>query len=576
MIRFRTALRLAPLLLAFCSFSSFGAPPVAAAQPPKLGVLISIDGLSYSRLRDSRPWFTSGLKRLLEEGWNERGARYQHLNTETGPGHAALGTGAPPRVTGIVANRWFEAGNDGALHQVYCTDQPGPEGAGPIAGPNNLKTGTLGDALVASRPGARVVSLSGKDRGSIFLAGKDPRHGVYWFNQETGHFVSSAAYSALSDPGAAAARLVKKFNTQSAGAMLPGRFGVFWKKLAAAPPANRKLPRPVPDIEQLQFPVNGLGFDHDLSRNIDGYFTGFYYSPLVDELTMDLALTFLSDPELQFGHRDVPDLLCLSFSGQDTVSHNYGSESEENLDTLRRLDLQLGRLFDALDESFPAGTVVLALSADHGFSPIPEVEKKRDKKFAGGRLVTGRDALNPFLERLNHRLDQELCLDPSQRPLFGSEGWNISYSGAPLKSVEGSCGAAERVVTAREIDAVLPGVVARTFSEEVKEVLLTSKFESWPKDGDGAFARNDYFPSRSGDAVLIPRPGVLMHWDPGRGSGHGSHYEDNIHVPLIFWGGSLPVGGSDIPSTPYDLAPTLARLLGVKFETVGRALVIPR
>src|SRR5262249_2511318 len=50
---------------------------------------------------------------------------YGHLNTETGPGHASLGTGAPPRVHGIVANRWFEANPNGrGLRRLYCTDQP--------------------------------------------------------------------------------------------------------------------------------------------------------------------------------------------------------------------------------------------------------------------------------------------------------------------------------------------------------------------------------------------------------------------------------------------------------------------
>src|SRR6185436_10522656 len=132
-------------------------------------------------------------------------------------------------------------------------------------------------------------------------------------------------------------------------------------------------PKPASGLEMNQVPANGLGFDHDLSKNSSGYFNGVYYSPLVDELTMDLALEFLGDEKLALGRKnESPDLLLLSFSGQDTVSHNYGNESEENLDVLRRLDVQLGRLYELIDRSFPKGTVVLALSADHGFTPIPE------------------------------------------------------------------------------------------------------------------------------------------------------------------------------------------------------------
>jgi hypothetical protein len=169
---------LLPALLALAA----KAPALTPAPPkPKLAVVISVDGLGWARLEGYRPLFTAGLKRLLDEGWVERGARYRHLNTETGPGHASLGTGAPPRVTGIVLNSWYAYGADGALQLIYCTDQKDPATGRKVAGPGNLRVPTLGDRLVESVKGARVVSVSAKDRGAIFLAGKDPAHAVYWY-----------------------------------------------------------------------------------------------------------------------------------------------------------------------------------------------------------------------------------------------------------------------------------------------------------------------------------------------------------------------------------------------------------
>ena len=230
-------------------FPVFALAAVPAPAPsPKLAVVISVDGLGFSRLEEYRPWFTAGLKRLLDEGYVERAARYQHLNTETGPGHAALGTGAPPRVTGIVTNSWFEAGEDGSLRTVYCTDQrdpAAPDGtARVVPGPGNLRVPTLGDRLVETRKGARVVSLSAKDRGAIFLAGRERAHSVYWYDKETGRFVSSAAY----DPPSAIRLAVRKFNETKAGTMLPGRFGLVWKRWdgPAPSPATKPLPTPVP------------------------------------------------------------------------------------------------------------------------------------------------------------------------------------------------------------------------------------------------------------------------------------------------------------------------------------------
>jgi arylsulfatase A-like enzyme len=58
---------------------------------------------------------------------------------------------------------------------------------------------------------------------------------------------------------------------------------------------------------------------------------------------------------------------------------------------------------------------------------------------------------------------------------------------------------------------------------------------------------------------------------------HGTHYEYDIHVPLIFWGAGVKAGASDAPSTPYDLAPTVGQWLGVTLpQAVGKALSLPR
>src|SRR5512135_775482 len=101
-----------------------GTAPPAAAPPARLAVLVVLDGLSWDALTGARPAFTSGLKRLLDEGLVEGACRYRHLNTETGPGHASLSTGAPPSVHGIVANDWQEKGPDGKLRRIYCAEKP--------------------------------------------------------------------------------------------------------------------------------------------------------------------------------------------------------------------------------------------------------------------------------------------------------------------------------------------------------------------------------------------------------------------------------------------------------------------
>jgi predicted AlkP superfamily pyrophosphatase or phosphodiesterase len=562
--------------LTVLSALAFLVSPLAAqktAVAPKLAVVVSVDGLPWDRLQYYRPWYVAGLKRLLEESRLEANARYRHLNTETGPGHSSLSTGAPPRVTGVVANRWFEVGPDASIRSLNCVDQTLPS-AKTAPGPWALRVPTLGDRLAEAKPGARVVSLSAKDRSAIFMAGRHETHAVYWYDQDSGRFVSSPFYA----PPAAAKAIVDRFNRAQAGALLPARFGLAWKRLPPPePPSILPLarPAPAPDMLDYQLPSNGLGWDHPLTTNPRGYFSALYYSPLTDELLADLALAFLESEAFGLGRREQPDLLWLSFSAQDVVSHSYGVESEENLDVLRRLDLQLGRLLGTLDRRHPEGSVVLALSADHGMPPIPEAERRRNPGFRGGRLLTTDRGYPTFLERLNRLLALELCLDPTSRVIFGSEGFNLTYNrpAFPFRTLEGSCGPAGRAATSKDVDRVLPALMTRVYAEEVEKVYLASERDRWPKDDPVTeFVVNDFDPERSGDAVFVPRYGVMTHWDPARGAMHGSHYDYDTHVPLLFWGGPFRAETVSAPSTPYDLAPTLGALLGVELkDAVGRS-----
>jgi arylsulfatase A-like enzyme len=270
-------------------------------------------------------------------------------------------------------------------------------------------------------------------------------------------------------------------------------------------------------------------------------------------------------------------MLFVGLSAQDTVSHAYGPESPENLDLLRRLDLNIGRLLDAIEgQGFSRDQVIVALSADHGFAPIPEASRLRDPGYGGGRLVDGDRVLPGFYQRLNRLTSEALCLSASSRPIYGGEGWSMIYNrpALPMRTLEGPCGPEGRLVGATDIDRVLPGVVRQYFDEEVESVLLVSRRASWPTDDRATlFVANDFDAERSGDAFIIPRFGVLMTGDPGRGTGHGTHHAYDTHVPLVFWGGPWPAGSSTAGTTPYDLAPTLASKLGVTLpESTGVAL----
>jgi hypothetical protein len=132
-------------------------------------------------------------------------------------------------------------------------------------------------------------------------------------------------------------------------------------------------------------------------------------------------------------------------------------------------------------------------------------------------------------------------------------------------------------VTLADVDRVLPAIVRNLWDEEVQDVLLVSQVASWPDTPVNAFVKNDFDAPRSGDVILGPRPGVQTTYNPGRGSMHGTHHEYDIHVPVVFWGAGVKAGASEVPSTPYDLAPTVGKWLGVTLpQATGKALPLPR
>jgi hypothetical protein len=159
--------------------------------------------------------------------------------------------------------------------------------------------------------------------------------------------------------------------------------------------------------------------------------------------------------------------------------------------------------------------------------------------------------------------------------VFGADGFNLIYNrpAFPFRTQAGSCGPAERPVTSADVDRVFPAVVARFFGPEVESVYLASQRDHWPLDNPATeFVTNDFDPERSGDAIFIPRYGVMTHWDPARGAMHGSHFDYDTHVPLLFWGGPFRASIVAAPATPYDVAPTLGTALGLSLkDAVGES-----
>src|SRR5688572_8740523 len=167
-----------------------------AGAKPRLVVFLVVDGLPQRQVVDYRDQLApDGLARFLDRGAWFAEAHYGHACTLTAPGHSAIVTGAYAHRTGIIGNEWRDP-KTGEL--VYSFGDPSHGYIGHATrrldgtSPRNLRVETLGDVLRNVDPAARVISVSGKDRGAIPTAG---HKGVaYIYQHASGQFASTTYY----------------------------------------------------------------------------------------------------------------------------------------------------------------------------------------------------------------------------------------------------------------------------------------------------------------------------------------------------------------------------------------------
>ncbi len=82
-------------------------------------------------------------------------------------------------------------------------------------------------------------------------------------------------------------------------------------------------------------------------------------------------------------------------------------------------------------------------------------------------------------------------------------------------------------------------------------------------DATGVRMINGFHPSRSGDLFVILDPFWLF-GGGSRGTSHGSTWDYDTHVPVIFMGSGIRPGKYFDSIYVNDIAPTLAAMLGVE------------
>jgi hypothetical protein len=483
---------------------------------------VAVDQMRYDYLPRFDSAFTGGFRRLVRDGAVFTNARLDHYPSVTAVGHSAMLTGAPPSVSGIVGNDWY----DRALKKnVTSVEDPDTRllGAGdaPGSSPHRLRVSTVGDELKMAHPGSRVISLSHKDRSAILMAGRMADLALWW-DTSTGAFVSSTWY------GAALPRWAVAFNaSRPADAWLGREWRAVAEDGAPGPVLGRMPDTPGP-----------------------AYYGSLYDSAFGNEVLVSLAEAALEGERL--GSRGTADILAVSFSCNDAVGHDKGPHSAEIREITVRTDLALDRLLAVIDRRVGLSRTLVVVTADHGVAPVPE-------QMAAWKMPAGRLSRAALEKATTEALEKS----------FGPGLW-----------LEGRAGSAlylnQALMNERGLDPVAVERRAASGAEAVAAVwraytrsqLLEARVppDPWSRRVLVSFDRE-----RSGDVEVLLEP----YWmSASSGTTHGTTYSYDTHIPLMVMGPGIRSGRYDGTVVLNDLAPTLATLLGIETPSgaSGRAL----
>jgi len=487
-------------------------PAIAPPPKPRLVVVITVDQLRPDYLERYGAQLRGGLALLLKQGAVFTDAYQDHAITETAPGHSTILSGRWPAHTGISRN----------LAGVQDSSAPliGVQGQG--ASPARLRGTEFFDWLKAAEPGARALSVSGKDRGAILPIGR-AKEQVYWY---VGGVFTTSRYYADTVP-----LWVRVFN----GQRVPFRAaGTEWRLLLP----ERDYPEP--DSVPYENQGRDVVFPHRLPSDSGQAALAFVATPTMDSLTLALALE--GTRALRLGARGATDLLAVSLSATDYIGHAFGPDSREIHDQVLRIDQYLGRFFEQLFVRYGSNSVLIVLTADHGVTPFPERSR------ALGRSGAVRVVPDSIFQSVNAALDRRA----------GGGGWLQFESGMLLLP-----GRTELAAQDVNVDSVIADVANRLRALAGVARVDRAADLATADSSDPVVRRWRHQVSSDMGVELVAtlKPFSIWGYAGVPIAMHGQPSDLDAHVPLVFWGSGVRRGVYRTRVRTVDIAPTLARWL---------------
>jgi predicted AlkP superfamily pyrophosphatase or phosphodiesterase len=501
---------------------------------PKLVVGIVVDQMRYDYLvKFYNKFGEGGFKRLLTDGYDLKNVHYNYIPTYTAVGHTSIYTGTTPTNHGIISNNWYDK------HQkksIYCVNDTNYKTVGAISGgnksPQKMLTTTITDQVrLAQNMHGKTIGIALKDRSAILPAGHTAT-AAYWFEgNDVGKFITSTFYMNTLP------QWVINFNHSGKA---DNYLNQTWNTINDISTYTESLP----DNNNYEGLFKGKTtptFPYNLKelRKTNGNFNLLKAITFGNSITTDFAEAAITGENL--GKSNYTDFLAISYSSTDYIGHRFGTNAIELEDTYIRLDKELEKLLTFLDANVGKGNYTLFLTADHAAVPNPSY--LNDLKIPSGYFKT--EAFKKYVKATT------LKNFNSDKIVENISNYQIFLNKEEIKTLGLDVNKVAQIIADEIInfDKVYKSVTAHT--------LQTTSFSS----GLMQTIQNGYNQKLSGDILFVPTPGVVSYGK--KGTTHGSGYNYDTHVPLIFYGNSIKKGSSNVYYPITNIAPTISSLLNI-------------
>ncbi|PZD77169.1 alkaline phosphatase PafA [Mesonia sp. K7] len=512
---------------------------------PKLVVGIVVDQMRYDYLtRFWNHYSENGFKRLVKGGFTCRNNHYNYVPTYTAPGHASIFTGTTPKNHGIISNSWYDKFEE---IYIYCVSDAAYESVGTEnnAGkmsPKRMVVTTITDQnRLHTQMRGKTIGVAIKDRGAILPAGHTANAAYWFYGGEEGKFISSTFYQNELP------QWVKDFNDS-------GKVASYLTTWETLKPISTYVESGA-DNNNYEHGFIGKStptFPYDLTAlsKENGNYDILKTTPFGNNITTDFAKAAIVGEQL--GQDDITDFLTLSYSSPDYIGHNFGVNSKEVQDNYLRLDIEVASLLSYLDEKVGVGNYTVFLTADHGANQVPAYlnDYKIPAGYAKEKELSKK--LKVFLGE-TYRVS-DLVVNQSNNQLFFDEE-KIKENKIDRSNLQ------------RELKQFLisqPEIYKVYTREELEENSSNDKIKRLVQFG--------FSQKQSGDVVYLDFPAYVSY--PEKGSTHGSSFNYDTQVPLIFYGKNINQGETYDRTEIIDIAPTISAMLGIAFPNASTGKVI--